>query len=102
MALLGEIDGLRKLGVTIGKNLLISDCAHLVLPYHRLLDEQQVVAQAEVKFVLKEMEGQATNVHYFGGVQFQQYGLHHVEIYLENELRMRFPLPVIQVKRSTG
>ena len=33
-------------------------------------------------------------------VQFQQYGLHHVEIYLENELRLRFPLPVIQVTRS--
>src|SRR5215831_7966160 len=66
------------------------------------VDEQQVIAQAEVEFVLKEMEGHATNVHYFGGVQFQQYGMHHVEIYLENELRMRFPLPVIQVKRSTG
>jgi len=66
------------------------------------VDEQQVIAQAEVEFILKEMEGHATNVHYFGGVQFQQYGLHHVEIFLENELRMRFPLPVIQVKRQTG
>jgi hypothetical protein len=66
------------------------------------VEEQQVIAQAEVEFVLKEMEGHATNVHYFGGVQFQQYGFHHVEIYLENELRMRFPLPVIQVKRQTG
>ena len=63
------------------------------------VDEQQVVAQAEVEFVLKEMEGHATNVHYFGGVQFQQYGMHHVEIYLENELRLRFPLPVIQVQQ---
>jgi len=66
------------------------------------VDEQQVIAQAEVEFVLKEMEGHATNVHYFGGVQFQQYGLHHVEIFLENELRMRFPLPVIQVTRPSG
>src|SRR5204862_6919727 len=63
------------------------------------VDEQQVVAQADVEFVLKEMEGHATNVHYFGGVQFQQYGMHHVEIYLENELRLRFPLPVIQVQQ---
>jgi hypothetical protein len=31
-------------------------------------------------------------------VQFQQFGLHHVEIYLANELRLRFPLPVVQVK----
>src|SRR5205814_4028766 len=41
LALIGEIDGLRKLGVKIGGNLLVSNCAHLVLPYHRLLDEQR-------------------------------------------------------------
>jgi len=66
------------------------------------VDEQQVIAQAQVEFVLKEMEGHATNVHYFGGVQFQQFGLHHVEIYLDDELRLRFPLPVIQITRSTS
>ena len=65
--------------------------------HDRGVDEQQVLAQAEVDFVLKEMEGHATNVHYFGGVQFQQYGLHHVEIYLGDELRLRFPLPVVRV-----
>ena len=60
-------------------------------------DEQQVIAQADVEFELKEMEGHATNVHYFGGVQFRQFGLHHVEIFLENELRLRFPLPVVRI-----
>ncbi len=60
-------------------------------------DEQQVLAQAEVQFELKEMEGHATNVHYFGGVQFQQFGMHHVEIFLENELKLRFPLPVVRI-----
>ncbi len=63
-------------------------------------DEQNVLAQAEVEFELKEMEGHATNVHYFGGVQFQQFGLHHVEIYLQDELRLRFPLPVLRVQRN--
>jgi hypothetical protein len=61
------------------------------------VDEQQVLAQAEVEFELREMEGHATNVHYFGGVQFQQFGMHHVEIFLEDELRLRFPLPVVRV-----
>src|SRR5205085_11791751 len=65
------------------------------------VDETQVIAQAEVEFTLKEMEGQhATNVHYFGGIQFQSYGLHHVEIYLGDELRLRFPLPVLQLVRQ--
>jgi len=49
IALVAEIEGLRKLGITIGKNLLISDCAHLVLPYHRLLDEQRELRQGRAK-----------------------------------------------------
>lgn len=61
------------------------------------VDEKQTIAQAEVDFVLQEMEGHATNVHYFGGVQFQQFGLHHVEIYLGDELRLRFPLPIVRL-----
>ena len=38
-----------KLGVKIGKNLLISDCAHLVLPYHRALDEQREMRKGHAK-----------------------------------------------------
>lgn len=38
VSLVGEIEGLRKRGVAVGKNLLISDAAHLVLPYHQALD----------------------------------------------------------------
>ncbi|MEY2563817.1 MAG: hypothetical protein QOH88_2010 [Verrucomicrobiota bacterium] len=61
------------------------------------VDDQQVLAQSEVEFELKEMEAHATNVHCFGGVQFQQFGMHHVEIMLEDELRLRFPLPVVRI-----
>jgi adenylosuccinate synthase len=49
IALVAEIDGLRKLGITIAKNLLISDCAHLVLPYHRLIDEQRELRQGRAR-----------------------------------------------------
>ena len=49
IALVGEIEGLRKLGVKIDKNLLISDCAHLVMPYHRLLDEQRELRKGHAK-----------------------------------------------------
>src|SRR5881296_2497311 len=49
IALVREIEGLRKLGITIGKNLLLSDCAHLVLPYHRLLDEQRELRKGRAK-----------------------------------------------------
>ena len=42
VALVAEIKGLRARGIKVdGKNLLISDCAHLVMPYHRALDERR-------------------------------------------------------------
>jgi adenylosuccinate synthase len=43
------MDGLHKLGVKIDNKLLISDCAHLVLPYHRLLDEQRELRKGHAK-----------------------------------------------------
>jgi len=49
IALLAEMDGLRELGIKIGKNLLISDCAHLVLPYHRVIDEQRELRKGRAK-----------------------------------------------------
>src|ERR1700759_3276552 len=42
VAVAKEIDGLRKEKIKVTpKNLMISDGAHLVLPYHRALDEQR-------------------------------------------------------------
>src|SRR5213083_2140214 len=49
IALVTEIEHLRRLGVKIGKNLLVSNCAHLVMPYHRLLDEQRELRQGRAK-----------------------------------------------------
>jgi adenylosuccinate synthase len=39
LALVTEINGLRRKGVAVGRNLLLSDSAHLVMPWHRALDE---------------------------------------------------------------
>ena len=40
VAVATEIEGLRAKGIEVtSRNLMISDAAHLVLPYHRLLDE---------------------------------------------------------------
>src|SRR5438874_13636516 len=48
VALVAEIDGLRQMGIKINKNLLISDCAHLVLPYHRIFDEQRELRRGRI------------------------------------------------------
>ena len=49
IALVGEIEGLRKLKIKVAKNLLISDAAHIVFPYHRALDEQREIAKGKNK-----------------------------------------------------
>ena len=49
VALVGEIEGLRREGVAVDNNLLISDCAHLVLPYHRLIDESRELLKGRQK-----------------------------------------------------
>ncbi len=49
VALVREMESLRKAGVTIARNLLISDAAHLVLPYHAALDEQRELRKGHAK-----------------------------------------------------
>ncbi len=49
ISLVEEIDGLRKLGVKVDGNLLISENAHLVFPYHRELDEQREILKGKNK-----------------------------------------------------
>ena len=38
VSLVGEIEGLKKRKIKVGRNLLISETAHVVMPYHRELD----------------------------------------------------------------
>jgi adenylosuccinate synthase len=47
--LVGELDGLHRAGIRVGKNLIISDCAHIVFPYHRILDECRERAKGDRK-----------------------------------------------------
>jgi adenylosuccinate synthase len=50
VAVAKEIEGLRAAKIKVTKdNLMISDCAHLVLPYHRALDEQRELKKGRGK-----------------------------------------------------
>ena len=63
-------------------------------------DDDHPIAQSEVRFALPELNSHVTNVHVFGGVQFQKHGIYHVEIRLDDEIKVRFPLPVIPVNQQ--
>ena len=60
-------------------------------------DDENTIAKAEIQFEVRELESHATNVHIFGGLQFKKHGVYYVEIYLDDDLRLRFPLPVVPV-----
>jgi adenylosuccinate synthase len=49
VSLVEEIEGLRKLGIRIARNLVLSETAHLVFPYHRELDAQRETLKGKNK-----------------------------------------------------
>src|SRR3954470_20678354 len=49
VSLVGEIEGLRKLGINVDGNLFLSETAHLVLPYHREIDSQREILKGKNK-----------------------------------------------------
>ncbi|HWD91684.1 MAG TPA: adenylosuccinate synthase [Verrucomicrobiae bacterium] len=49
VGLVGEIEGLRKLGIKVNGNLFVSETAHIVFPYHRELDAQREVLKGKNK-----------------------------------------------------
>ena len=58
-------------------------------------DEETQLAMATTKFQLGNEESHTTNINIFGGVQFTQVGAHHVEILLDGEMKLRFPVRVV-------
>jgi len=64
-------------------------------------EDEQEIAKAEVRFKLDGMDGHATNVNLFGGLQLTAYGTYHVEIHLEGELRLRYPFTVVPIHKTS-
>ena len=60
-------------------------------------DDDLPIADSEVEFRLPALDAHATNVHVFGGLQFQQPGVYTVEVKVDGELRLRIPLPVVKL-----
>ncbi len=49
IGLVGEIKGLLKMGIKVNGNLIVSETAHVVFPYHRELDAQREVLKGKNK-----------------------------------------------------
>ena len=60
-------------------------------------EEKEVIAETSLNFSLNHMNAHATNVHFFGRLQFQRFGVYNIEVHLDQQLRLRIPFPVIKV-----
>ncbi|HNQ74121.1 MAG TPA: adenylosuccinate synthase [Verrucomicrobiota bacterium] len=49
LSLVAEIQGLQNIGVKVGRNLVISETAHVVFPYHRELDARRELLHGKNK-----------------------------------------------------
>lgn len=49
IGLVNEIQGLKKIGIKVGDNFIVSETAHIVFPYHRELDAQREVLKGKNK-----------------------------------------------------
>jgi hypothetical protein len=65
-------------------------------------DEETVLAAATTPFRLGHEDSHTTNVNIFAGIQFSQPGAHHVEILLDGELKLRFPVRVMLPPDASG
>ncbi len=61
----------------------------------RLLNpEEKPIAFVETPFMLDDEESHVVNVNVFAGVEFFAPGTYHIEILLDGELTLRYPLRV--------
>jgi len=58
-------------------------------------DEETILAAATTQFHLENENSHTTNVNIFGGLQFKEAGAHHIEILLDGELKLHFPMRVL-------
>ncbi|MEI8233364.1 MAG: hypothetical protein WCH57_01615 [Verrucomicrobiota bacterium] len=63
-------------------------------------DGTTALGEAAVEFALKDVIGQATNVNFFAGIQFKEFGTYTVEISLDGKKAIHYPFHVLQIQQQ--
>ncbi|NJL19284.1 MAG: hypothetical protein HC901_03100, partial [Bdellovibrionaceae bacterium] len=66
-------------------------------PPASLLPNESEITHSDTRFLLNAPEVHTTNIAVFGGLEFPHPGLYPVEILLDADLVLRFPLHVVQI-----
>ena len=58
-------------------------------------DQTTIVCKSDVKFAMKDPNINATTVTLFGNVKFETAGAYHVEVMVDDVMKVRYPLNVV-------
>jgi hypothetical protein len=58
-------------------------------------DQTTVLRKSEMKFELHDAAAQATNIMFFGNVEFKAAGTFFVEVLVDDVMKLRYPVPVV-------
>ncbi len=58
-------------------------------------DQTTVLRKGEVKFTLQDAALHATNVTFFGQVEFKLAGTYYIEVLVDDVMKLRYPVPVV-------
>ena len=58
-------------------------------------DQTTVISKSELKFELRDPALSATNVTFFGQVKFEVAGTYYMEVLVDDEMNLRYPVPVV-------
>lgn len=62
-------------------------------------DGQQVLRKSNAKFALPDPTQTATLVSVFPGIEFPTAGVYHIEVLVDDVMKIRYPIPVIVVQQ---
>jgi len=65
-------------------------------------DQNTVLRTSEVKFAMKDPGTNATTVTLFSNVAFAEAGTYHIEVMVDDVMKVRFPLTVMVVQPPPG
>jgi len=65
-------------------------------------DGKTVLSESAVEFEMKDVLAPATNVNFFAGMQFKEFGVYTVEISLNDEKIIAYPFHVIKVQQPAA
>jgi hypothetical protein len=65
-------------------------------------DGTTVLRKSDLRFALQDSAHSASNMSFFGQLQLPVTGVYHIEVLVDDVMKLRYPLPVVLVQPPPG